>query len=270
MDRPKAALETLVFETLTKLAPRAKTLLVAVSGGGDSVALLRLLADGPYQLEVAHVDHALREQSADDAQFVRALAQELGVPYHGVQLEVARIAQAKGWNLEDAARRLRYSFLTRTAKRSGADALLTAHTQDDQAETVLLQLLRGAAYATGIPARRGQVLRPLLGVSRRELRTYLETLAQPYREDENERRHRARAGVAPSRGVARLERALSRCQAEVGAVCRAATGPGGGAANSGRALLFCRRVGGHAAQPSTPGGATRGARDAVAPRRRPT
>ena len=103
MDRPKAALETLVFETLTKLEPRAKTLLVAVSGGGDSVALLRLLAGGPYQLEVAHIDHALREQSADDAQFVRALAQELGVPYHGVRLEVARIAQAKGWNLEDAA-----------------------------------------------------------------------------------------------------------------------------------------------------------------------
>ena len=56
-------------------------------------------------------------------------------------------------------RRLRYSFLTRTAKRSDADAILTAHTQDDQAETVLLQLLRGAAYATGIPARRGHVLR---------------------------------------------------------------------------------------------------------------
>ena len=194
MDHPKAALETLVLETLSSLEPRAKTLLVAVSGGGDSVALLRLLAGGPYQLEVAHVDHALRAQSADDAQFVQALAEKLGVPYHGVRLEVARIAQAKGWNLEDAARRLRYSFLTRTAKRSGADALLTAHTQDDQAETVLLQLLRGAAYATGIPARRGQVLRPLLGVSRRQLRTYLETLAQPYREDEtNADTARARA-----------------------------------------------------------------------------
>ena len=194
MDRPKAALETLVFETLSSLEPRAKTLLVAVSGGGDSVALLRLLAGGPYQLEVAHVDHALRARSADDAQFVRGLAQELGVPYHGVRLEVARIAQAKGWNLEDAARRLRYSFLSQTAKRSGADAILTAHTQDDQAETVLLQLLRGAAYATGIPVRRGHVLRPLLGVSRRQLRTYLETLTQPYREDEtNADTTRARA-----------------------------------------------------------------------------
>ena len=194
MDRPKVALETLVLETLSSLEPRAKTLLVAVSGGGDSVALLRLLAGGPYQLEVAHVDHALRARSADDAQFVRALAQELGVPYHGVRLEVARIAQAKGWNLEDAARRLRYSFLSQTAKRSGADAILTAHTQDDQAETVLLQLLRGAAYATGIPVRRGHVLRPLLGVSRRQLRTYLETLTQPYREDEtNADTTRARA-----------------------------------------------------------------------------
>ena len=173
-----------VFATLTKLAPQAKTLLVAVSGGGDSVALLRLLVGGPYQLEVAHVDHALREASADDARFVEDLAKALQLPFYGVRLDVARIAAQKGWNVEDAARRLRYSFLTRTAKRVGADAILTAHTQNDQAETVLLQLLRGAAYATGIPARRGRVVRPLLGVSRQQLRTYLETLEQPYQEDD--------------------------------------------------------------------------------------
>ena len=173
-----------VFAVTTKLAPGAKTLLVAISGGGDSVALLRLLVGGPYQLEVAHVDHALRPTSMDDAQFVRALAEKLALPYHGARVDVARIAAQKGWNVEDAARRLRYSFLTRTAKRSGADAVLTAHTQDDQAETVLLQLLRGAAYASGIPARRDRVVRPLLGVSRRQLRTYLKTLNQPFLEDE--------------------------------------------------------------------------------------
>ncbi len=179
MDLPAA-----VFATLGQLAPRAKTLLVAVSGGGDSVALLRLLVGGPYQLEVAHVDHALRPTSADDARFVQALAEKLALPYHGVRIDVARIAAQKGWNIEDAARRLRYSFLTRTAKRSGVDVVLTAHTRDDQAETVLLQLLRGAAYAGGVPARRGRVVRPLLGVSRQQLRTYLETLQQPFLEDE--------------------------------------------------------------------------------------
>ncbi len=170
--------------TLGQLAPGAKTLLIAVSGGGDSVALLRLLAGSPYRLGVAHLDHALRETAAADAQFVKALAEALGLPYYGARIEVARIAQTKGWNLEDAARRLRYSFLTRTAQRVGADAILSAHTQDDQAETVLLQLLRGAASATGIPARRGKIVRPLLTVSRQQLRTYLATLKQPFLEDE--------------------------------------------------------------------------------------
>ena len=173
-----------VLTTLGHLAPKAKTLLVAVSGGGDSVALLRFLERGPYRLEVAHIDHALRETSADDARFVEGLAEKLNLPCHSVRIEVARIAENRGWNLEDAARRLRYSFLTRTAKRIGADAILTAHTQDDGAETVLMQLLRGTAYATGIPARRGQIVRPLLGVSRQQLRAYLETLNQPFLEDE--------------------------------------------------------------------------------------
>ena len=179
-DRVEAAT---IYETLARLAPDARTLLVAVSGGGDSVALLRLLGGGPYHLEVAHMDHALRPGSADDAQFVRTLSETLKTPHHGVRLEVARIAQKKGWNLEDAARRLRYDFLNRTAKRVGADAIVTAHTQDDQAETVLMQLLRGAAHLSGIPARRGQVVRPLLGVSRRQLRLYLSELSQPFLED---------------------------------------------------------------------------------------
>ncbi len=173
-----------VLGTLEQLVPEAQTLLVAVSGGGDSVALLRLLAKSSYRLEVAHIDHSLRETSADDAQFVGDLAEVLGLPLHNIRIEVARIAETRGWNLEDAARRLRYGFLTRTAKRIGADAVLTAHTQDDGAETVLMQLLRGAAYTSGIPARRGRIVRPLLGVSRQQLKMYLETLDQPFVEDE--------------------------------------------------------------------------------------
>lgn len=173
-----------VLQRLEALAPGARTLLVAVSGGGDSVALLRLLEGGPHRLVVAHVDHALRPGSADEAAFVGALCEARGLPCHTTRLEVARIAGERGWNLEDAARRLRYDFLARTAKRLGADAILTAHTQDDHAETVLMQLLRGAAHATGIPAQRGLVVRPLLGVSRRRLRDYLEGLKQPFLEDE--------------------------------------------------------------------------------------
>lgn len=171
------------LETLARLAPDARTLLVAVSGGGDSVALLRLLHGGPYHLEVAHVDHALRAGSAADAAFVGALCAALELPFHSVRIDVARIAAKNGWGLEDAARRLRYDFLTRAARRAGADAVLTAHTQDDQAETVLMQLLRGAAHLGGVPARRGRVARPLLGVSRDRLRDYLSGLKQPFLED---------------------------------------------------------------------------------------
>lgn len=172
---------------LESLLPGAQKLLVAVSGGADSAALLRLLASPTqswsYALEVAHLDHALRPESAEDAAFVRALCLELGLPFHTARVDVARIAESKGWNHEDAARRVRYSFLTRTAKRLGADAVLTAHTRDDQAETVLMQLLRGAAYLQGMPARRGRVVRPLLNVPRSALRAYLEGLGQTFLED---------------------------------------------------------------------------------------
>jgi tRNA(Ile)-lysidine synthase len=170
---------------LAGLAPEAKVVLVAVSGGPDSVALLRLLHQGPYRLEVAHFDHALRSESAEDAAFVRALCSELGVPCHVERVEVVRIADERGWNLEDAARRLRYSFLTRTAKRVGAEAVVTGHTLDDQAETVLMQLLRGTAFLTGMPPRQGWVVRPLLAVRRSELLDYLQQLSQPYRQDES-------------------------------------------------------------------------------------
>ena len=172
-----------VVSTVSALVPDARTLLVAVSGGGDSVALLRLLVPSPYQLVVGHVDHALRPGSGDDAAFVKALCEAQGVPCHTTRIDVARVAERRDWNHEDAARRLRYEFLTRTAKSVGADAVLTAHTQDDQAETVLMQLLRGSAYLTGIPPRRGRIVRPLLGVSRGQLRAYLKTLGQPYHED---------------------------------------------------------------------------------------
>ena len=176
-------LQRRTLNVLQTLTPGARKVLVAVSGGADSVALLRLLEGGDVRLEVAHFNHALRDESGEDAEFVRRLAESLELPFHTERAEVARIAEAKGWNLEDAARRLRYGFLTRTAKRVGADAVVTGHTQDDQAETVIMQLLRGAAFLTGMSATRGQVVRPLLGVSREALLEYLEILDQSFRED---------------------------------------------------------------------------------------
>ena len=176
-------LEQHVTERLRRLDPTAQTLLVAVSGGSDSVALLRLLERLDYRLEVAHFDHALRPDSGKDADFVALLCADLSLPFYTERAEVKRIAQAKGWNLEDAARRLRYAYLTRTAKRLGADVIVTGHTQNDQAETVLMQLLRGAAYLKGMPAKQRQVVRPLLDIRREDLEHYLAMIGQPYRTD---------------------------------------------------------------------------------------
>lgn len=156
---------------------------MGVSGGADSVALLRALLEVGALPVVAHLDHALRPESAEDAHWVRELASRLGVPFHTVRVDVSTVARRRGWNIEDAARRLRYDFLSRVAKQTGAQAILTAHTRRDQAETVLTQLLRGEAVLNGIPARRERLHRPWLHVSRHDIETYLQELGQDWRED---------------------------------------------------------------------------------------
>ena len=156
---------------------------VGVSGGADSVALLRALVQAGAKPVAAHFDHALRPESAADAAWVRELASRLGVPFYPVRVDVASVAEKRGWNIEDAARRLRYDFLTRVAKQTGAGAILTAHTRRDQAETVLTQLLRGEAVLNGIPDSRERIRRPWLGVSRQDIESYLQELGQDWRED---------------------------------------------------------------------------------------
>nr|WP_246580404.1 tRNA lysidine(34) synthetase TilS [Deinococcus aestuarii] len=160
-----------------------RVVVVGVSGGADSVALLRALLLIGARPIAAHLDHALREGSGGDAEWVRALAEELGVPFEGTRVDVAAVAERRGWNVEDAARRVRYEFLGRVARRHGASAVLTAHTRRDQAETVLMELLRGEAVPSGIPPARGRVRRPWLDVPRAEVETFLHALGQGWRED---------------------------------------------------------------------------------------
>lgn len=166
------------------LAPYAgQTVAVGVSGGADSVALLRALVLAGARPVAVHLDHALRPESADDARWVAALAQSLTVPHESARVDVAAVAAARGWNVEDAARRVRYDFLGRVAKGHRAAAVLTAHTRRDVAETVLMGLLRGEAVLNGIPAQRGRVRRPWLDVPRAEIEAFLHTLGQDWRED---------------------------------------------------------------------------------------
>ncbi|PTA68159.1 tRNA lysidine(34) synthetase TilS [Deinococcus arcticus] len=169
---------------LAPLRPFAgQPVVVGVSGGADSVALLRALVAVDARPVVAHLDHALRPDSAQDAAWVRELAAALELPFESVRVDVAAVARKRGWNVEDAARRLRYDLLGRVARRRGAQAILTAHTRRDQAETVLLALLRGEAVLRGIPPMRGRVVRPWLAVPRADIETFLRALSQDWRED---------------------------------------------------------------------------------------
>ncbi|HET8985001.1 MAG TPA: tRNA lysidine(34) synthetase TilS, partial [Trueperaceae bacterium] len=176
-------LQHTMTEALARLAPGAEKFLVAVSGGADSVAAVSLLHEAGVPLVVAHLDHGLRDQSGEDAAFVAALAAELGVEWLTDRVDVGRVASGRGWNIEDAARRVRYDFLHRAAVSRGCDAIVVAHTRDDQAETFLLQALRGSAYPSGMPARRGMVIRPLLDVPGAALLQHLVSLGRAWRED---------------------------------------------------------------------------------------
>jgi tRNA(Ile)-lysidine synthase len=182
--RPEAHdLAAFAVGRLRALAPEAGRVALGISGGGDSVALAWMLHEAGVDLALLHVDHALRDDAADDAEFVRGLAATLGVPYVSERVQVRVAADRRGWNLEDAARRLRRAALHRMARRTGTDVLVLAHTVDDQAETVLLQALRGAAYLGGMPERHGRLVRPLLAVGRGELRAWLDHHGRPWRDD---------------------------------------------------------------------------------------
>ena len=154
--------------------------LVAVSGGPDSLSLLHALwsereARGLATVEAAHLDHGLRgAESAAEAAWVAAWCAERGIPCHVGLADVARLARDSKSSKQEAARTARYAFLEETAAQIGATKIATGHTRDDQVETVLMNVLRGTGLdgLRGIPARRGQFVRPLLDVSRAEIEDY--------------------------------------------------------------------------------------------------
>jgi len=171
----------------------AERTLVAVSGGADSMALTRLLlATGadPRRLWLGHFDHGLRADSADDGEFVRELGKRLGILVECGAAAVRDQAALDGDGIEAAARSARYGWLQTTAERLGTRYVLTAHTADDQAETILHRVIRGTGIGglAGIPRVRDlgtavSLVRPLLEFSRDELRTFLQAIGQTWRED---------------------------------------------------------------------------------------
>lgn len=185
-----------LYRDALRAAGDPRRLLLAVSGGPDSTALLALAADEAREsgrfLAVGHVDHGLRRASAGDAAFVRRAAARLGLTAAVLKVPVRRRAAGRGLSGEEAARVLRYEALARLARRFRCPAAAAAHTADDQAETVLINLLRGTGPAglggmspsSPWPVGRGpRLLRPLLGARRGDLRAFLKTRRQPFRRD---------------------------------------------------------------------------------------
>jgi tRNA(Ile)-lysidine synthase len=182
-----------VVDTIHRYAllRRGARVLVAVSGGSDSVALLLLLRELEHASEltiagVAHLNHSLRPSSDDDQHFCAALCASLGIPFRAVRFDVRALADEQRISLEDAGRKARYEWFERVAEELGAEAIATGHTRDDQAETFLLRLIRGAGPRglAGIHPRAGRVVRPVIEIGRDELRAYLAAIGQPFVEDQ--------------------------------------------------------------------------------------
>jgi len=170
------------------------TLVVAISGGADSTALLDLLTRLPgYNLHLiaAHLNHCLRgADSDDDQEFCRSLAERYAIPFETVKIDVKQLSEKQGLNLEDAGRQARIQLLDRLRNEYGASAVVLAHHADDQAETVLMRLLRGSGM-TGLSGmahcnQRGYV-RPLLDIPRADIEQYLRERGLGWREDASNR-----------------------------------------------------------------------------------
>jgi tRNA(Ile)-lysidine synthase len=181
-------------------------MIVAVSGGSDSVALLWLLLlfRSPEDLIVAHVNHGIRKDHAErDARFVKELAGTWNLSHMSATFDVPGLKK-KGESLEEAGRRLRYDFLENSADRVGAKWIAVGHTADDQVETVLHNILRGCGIhgLAGIPERRGRIVRPLMEISRCDLMTLLSSrglswVTDDTNEDTNYMRNRIRHELIP-------------------------------------------------------------------------
>ena len=157
--------------------------LVALSGGADSVALLLILKDLGYRIEAAHCNFHLRgEESNRDEEFAKNLCQKQGVPFHVIHFDTIEYATLHQVSIEMAARVLRYGYFSQLRQDIGAEKVCVAHHRDDAVETLLMNLMRGSGIhgLTGIRACNGEIVRPLLAVSRQEIEEYLHSIGQDY------------------------------------------------------------------------------------------
>ncbi len=260
------SLERKVLATIRArdLLPETGGLVLAVSGGPDSLAMLHAVTGlcrrrfPDVRLTVAHLNHGIRKEAGGDARFVRAQARALGLPCRVGRADVPARAGARGIGIEQAGREARYAFLESVARRVGATHIATAHHADDQAETVLMRVRRGAgprglsaipylreafhSETAGSPVR---IVRPLLDVTRREIEDYLRRAGLRPRLDATNlspdplrNRVRLRALPALERAWPSLRRDLLRVASAAQALCAAA-----GPLRAGAAPALFRRAG---------------------------
>lgn len=189
MSRPaQPGLRQRFAEAWQRLAPRnvQTGVLVTVSGGVDSMVLAHLLASAGIRCAIAHVNFELRGDDSDgDEAFVRTWAESQGLPFHTTRFDTLTEATARRTGVQETARALRYAWFEEERARNGYSAILTAHHADDNAETFLLNLFRGAGLTGlgGIPESAGFLRRPLLSFQKEELRAYAATEGVTYRDD---------------------------------------------------------------------------------------
>ena len=203
-------------------------IVAGASGGSDSMALLIALDElrewyPDINVIVSHVNHGLRGRESDtDAEFVREAAENLGFAFECVRVDTEAFRKSRGLSLEDAARRLRYDFFKDIAAKRSAQKIATAHTLNDQAETVIMRLIRGSASQglSGIRPLSGNLIRPLINVTKDEARSYLHSKGVSWREDSSnssERflRNRVRKELIPmlEKFNPSVQRVLSRAAA---------------------------------------------------------
>ena len=192
------------FLTSANIGPEER-ILVALSGGADSTALLMALYELRRPVCAVHVHHGIRGGEADrDAEFCRELCDKLGVAFRLCRVDIPALAAERGQGLEETAREERYRLLEESAEELSCSRIATAHNLEDNAETVLLHLVRGTGLSglCGIPAVRGRLIRPLLSVSRRDIEKYLSDRGQSFVTDSTNAdtdlsRNRIRSCVMP-------------------------------------------------------------------------
>ncbi|HAR54875.1 TPA: tRNA lysidine(34) synthetase TilS [Patescibacteria group bacterium] len=182
--------DKLISELNSQYFPsKGTTLVVAVSGGVDSVVLLHILlllsAHWDWEIIVAHFDHQLRKTSQRDAEFVQKLAKNLGLDYVSAKTNVSVLAKRERLTIEEAARKARYDFLQQVARRRRA-LIVTGHTADDQLETVVMNWLRGGGVRAlaGMRDLDNNIWRPLLSITKTQIKEFVRQYQLTYREDE--------------------------------------------------------------------------------------